>query len=362
MLYWPSTRKLGTEVAVISDTLPRIAIVSCSERQRINLAQILDRNGLRVVINESPSREFLVRAHEHHAEALLIDMDDDACFDGELLEFILGQEVLPLLINDSAATRMDAGMVAGDWGRRLARKLAAIIAGTRAQSSVSRLVPQPVVAPVIVQRHSALPTAAVHVWVLGASIGGPHASKQFLAALAPGLPLAFILAQHIGTNFIALLARQLDQVSSYRVLPAQSGKVLCRQQVVLAPVDEDIDIDAEGRIQCTPVVDSHALYRPSIDAVLMKIAQRYGNNSGAIIFSGMGNDGVEGARAIAAQGGQVWAQDCASCLVSSMPDRTRMAKVVSFSGTPEALARKLSQRYATPTTTLAALTQEERTA
>lgn len=345
----------------MSDTLPRIAIVSCSERQRINLAQILDRNGLRVVINESPSREFLVRAHEHHAEALLIDMDEDACFDGELLEFFLGH-VLPMLLNDSAATRMDAGMVAGDWGRRLTRKLAAIVAGTRAQSSVSRLVPQPVVAPVSVQRHSALSTAAAHVWVLGASIGGPHASKQFLAALAPGLPLAFILAQHIGTNFIALLARQLDQVSSYRVLPAQSGKILCHQQVVLAPVDEDIDIDAEGRMQCTPVVDSHALYRPSIDAVFMKIAQRYGNNSGAIIFSGMGNDGVEGARAIAAQGGQVWAQDCASCLVSSMPDRARMAKVVSFSGTPEALARKLSQRYATLTTALAALTQEERTA
>jgi chemosensory pili system protein ChpB (putative protein-glutamate methylesterase) len=354
---------LNTEVATMSDTPPRIAIVSGSECQRINLGLILGKNGLQVVFNQPPSRESLALARAHKAEVLLIDLDDEASFDPELLLSLLEQDSLPMLLNDSAATRMSAGILGGDWGRSLARKLAALAteARVRQEETAVRAAPRQSDVSVSLPTSMAVP-GATHVWVLGASIGGPQALKQFLGALAPDLPLAFVLAQHIGTNFIALLARQLDQISSYHILTAQAGEVLGRQQVVLAPVDEDMNIDAAGRIQCTPVADNRALYRPSIDTVLTNIAQRYGSNSGAIIFSGMGNDGAEGVRAIAAQGGQVWAQDYASCLVSSMPDQARMTKVVSFSGTPEALARKLSQRYTTPGSTHQLQTQEERTA
>ncbi|MDA1107767.1 MAG: chemotaxis protein CheB [Proteobacteria bacterium] len=94
-----------------------------------------------------------------------------------------------------------------------------------------------------------------------------------------------------------------------------------------------------------PVLLLWLLYRLSIDAVLMNVARRYGKRSGAIIFSGMGNDGTEGVRAMAAQGAEVWAQDAASCLVSSMPDQVRQTGLVSFSGTPEALAQRLSQLH-----------------
>lgn len=37
------------------------------------------------------------------------------------------------------------------------------------------------------------------VWVLGASIGGPQAVKEFLAKLPAGTPAAFVVAQHIGS-------------------------------------------------------------------------------------------------------------------------------------------------------------------
>lgn len=327
------------------DTLLRIAIASCSECQRLNLGLILEKNGLQVVLNQSPSSEFLALVRKHNAEALLIDLDDEFSFNMDLLGVLLEQDALPVLLNDSAATRMNAGVLNGDWGRRLARKLAALATELRSRRPVTAPVPKP--GAVSVSPPHTMPAAgATHVWVLGASIGGPQALKQFLSALTPDLPLAFVLAQHIGTNFLALLARQLDQISSFHVLPAQAGELLCRQQVVLAPVDEEIGIDAAGRIRCTPVADNGALYRPSIDAVLGSIARRYGKNSGAIIFSGMGNDGAEGVRTMAAQGGEVWAQDYASCLVSSMPDQARQTGLVSFSGTPQALAQRLSQRYA----------------
>lgn len=331
-------------MAAPSDTAPRIAIVSCSEHRRINLGMILDKHGLQVVLNQSPSREFLALASERRAEALLIDLDIDAALNEALLTPLLEQDSLPMLLNDGAATRMDAGILQGDWGRRLARKLAALAQETRRRAPAGAV---PVTAPGD-NRNSAVSVgdmAATEVWVLGASIGGPQALKRFMAALAPDLPLAFVLAQHIGTNFLELLARQLDQIAAFRVMPAQAGHRLCRQQVVLAPVDEEMDIDSNGCIVCTPAADNGVLYRPSIDAVLMNVARRYGKHSGAIIFSGMGNDGSAGVRTMAAQGAEVWAQDAASCLVSSMPDQVRQTGVVSFSGTPEALAQRLAELH-----------------
>ena len=344
-------------MAILPRNAPRIAIVSSSERQRINLDLILSRSGLQVVLNQSPSREFLALACERKAEALLVDLDDEVTFGAELLKLLLGQSLLPMLLNDSVATRMDAGMVKGDWGRSLARKLAMLAIDARSSpltptsAPVIVLAPTPTLTsapstcdtPISTASHISPPPGVARVWVLGASIGGPPALMRFLSALAPDLPLACVLAQHIGANFITLFGNQLDQVSSFHVMPAQAGELLCRNQVVLAPVDEEIDIDAEGRIKCTPVSDGGALYKPSIDSVLLNIAGRYGKNSGAIIFSGMGFDGAKGVCAIAAHGGEVWAQDAASCLVSSMPDQARNTGLVSFSGTPEALAERLSQ-------------------
>ncbi len=86
-------------MAAPSDTAPRIAIVSSSERQRINLGLILDKNGLQVVLNQSPSREFLALACERKAEALLIDLDEEAAFSEALLTPLLEQDRLPMLLN-----------------------------------------------------------------------------------------------------------------------------------------------------------------------------------------------------------------------------------------------------------------------
>jgi chemosensory pili system protein ChpB (putative protein-glutamate methylesterase) len=80
---------------------------------------------------------------------------------------------------------------------------------------------------------------------------------------------------------------------------------------------------------------------------MTRVAERYANRSGAIVFSGMGDDGVEGCRAVVAHGGTVWAQEAESCLVSSMPDHVRAAGLASFSGSPELLALKLTEHLNT---------------
>jgi two-component system chemotaxis response regulator CheB/chemosensory pili system protein ChpB (putative protein-glutamate methylesterase) len=48
-----------------------------------------------------------------------------------------------------------------------------------------------------------------HVFVLGASIGGPEAVREFLGALPPRIPALFVLVQHMGDEFLELMSAQL---------------------------------------------------------------------------------------------------------------------------------------------------------
>jgi chemosensory pili system protein ChpB (putative protein-glutamate methylesterase) len=78
---------------------------------------------------------------------------------------------------------------------------------------------------------------------------------------------------------------------------------------------------------------------------MTEVARRFGAKAGTIIFSGMGDDGARGCEAIAESGGVVWAQDIASCVVSSMPDQARKTGKVSYSANPEQLAKQLYEFY-----------------
>lgn len=202
---------------------------------------------------------------------------------------------------------------------------------------------EPVAAPIAESALSSRTAQAgandVPIWVLGASIGGPQAVKDFIAQLPADIPAAFVVAQHIGTGFVDLLAGQLDRVTALEVRPAQSGMVLQAGQIVVAPVEERL-VFSDGVITLQPI-QRKSVYSPSIDDVMSEVAKAFGSRANAVVFSGMGSDGVEGARAIVDAGGVVWSQEASTCVISSMADSVRDAGVVSESGAPSELARRL---------------------
>jgi chemosensory pili system protein ChpB (putative protein-glutamate methylesterase) len=319
---------------------PRVGIASNSENQRTLLKMLLERNALRVVVAQS-CKEFPRALRPGEVDVLLLDLTGEDNTEEDLLEALLSASI-PIVLNDSPATRLSAALLNGEWGKTLARKLTALANSARADTVPARMqpaclrrqAPQPVQSKHQVQ-------SATRVWVLGASIGGPQALKRFLAALPADLPACLVLAQHIGADFIDLLAQQLAAVTRLRVLPARPGHILAHGEAVLAPVESRLLLGARGLVRFTQSADNGTFYKPSIDAVITEVAARYGARCGAILFSGMGDDGVKGARQLRAQGGEVWAQDAGSCLISGMPDQARMAGVVSYSGTPEQLAARM---------------------
>ncbi len=211
--------------------------------------------------------------------------------------------------------------------------------------------PPSVAAPAAQAQPEATPetTAAAgpkRIVILGASIGGPDSIRAFLKDIKPDLHAAFVLVQHMGAEFLDLMAQQLDRVSPLRVHLASQGRSLNEGEVLIAPVGKRLKFDANAAVDLSEDAGSTA-YSPSIDQVLSDGLQRWGaDRLLVIIFSGMANDAVAGARQLAAAGVPIWAQDPASCVISSMVDGVVAAKVVSFIGTPEQLAAQANRLLA----------------
>lgn len=312
-------------------TALQVAIVSDSRRQRILLREGLERHGVGVWILKRLDEDGLAELRAQTVDVVLCDLDDAGSYDFEFPERLIALAPAPVVFHDR--TTMLLPRFDPQWDTHLVARLRERVPGQAAA-----------IAPV--DPHSmgdaATTQIAKRVWVLGASLGGPRALQEFLGALPAELPVAFVIAQHIGERHVPLLADQLDRAGAFEVRPAAPGAVLRHGQAVIALIDRELTVDSEGEILLPPTTVP-TRYRPSIDRVMANLARRYGRFGGAIVFSGMGNDGAQGAIDVAANGGLVWAQDAASCVMSSMPDSARATEMVSYSGSPRQLAARLQE-------------------
>ena len=246
----------------IADNTPlRIAILYTSEKRMLDLARVLSKHGLAVIGRYPVTSVTLEQVNAVSADVILVDLDETADQVLDILQSLLETAQLPILFNDSVTMDLVANVANPEWGRRLSAKLWSI---TKRKRPPLKAVPPAAKAPVKTAVSKAKETASrklpretapentpgqtVNLWVLGASLGGPLAVREFLSKLPEDIPAAFILAQHIGASHLDLLAEQLDRVTPLRVSVASTGHILKHQDVVLAPVDHGIVIDTLGRI------------------------------------------------------------------------------------------------------------------
>ena len=195
--------------------------------------------------------------------------------------------------------------------------------------------------PELVGRQS-IGEPARYVWVLGASLGGPKAVKEFLDVLPEGLPMAFVIAQHIDAGFHKTLEQVWSRNSHFTFIDPRPGNVIANGQIVIAPVEQVMRINAESQIELVQE-DWEGPYSPSIDQVMNDMFDRFAQRTGAILFSGMGNDGAIAGPRMRKAGLEIWAQTAETCGSSSMPDSARDTGCVTFSGSPRELAGHLVQ-------------------
>jgi two-component system chemotaxis response regulator CheB len=122
-------------------------------------------------------------------------------------------------------------------------------------------------------------------------------------------------------QFIPAFAERLNTFCQVKIREAVDQDRLLPGEVLLAPGGQQLVFKTQGmekRIHILPG-DEKSIYRPCIDVTLTSATEQYKSHVLAIILTGMGADGREGARGLKNAGGQVWAQDKASCVVFGMP-------------------------------------------
>ncbi|HTN32141.1 MAG TPA: chemotaxis response regulator protein-glutamate methylesterase [Pseudomonas sp.] len=172
--------------------------------------------------------------------------------------------------------------------------------------------------PAAAERFPAPKRKAYKLVAIGTSTGGPVALQRVLTQLPASFPAPLVLIQHMPAAFTGAFAERLDKLCKINVKEAVDGDLLRPGLALLAPGGKQMMVDGRGVVKILPG-DDRLNYKPCVDVTFGSAAKAYGDKVLAVVLTGMGADGREGARMLKQAGSQVWAQDEASSVIYGMP-------------------------------------------
>jgi two-component system, chemotaxis family, protein-glutamate methylesterase/glutaminase len=188
--------------------------------------------------------------------------------------------------------------------------------------------------------------------LVGASTGGPQALTSLTAKLAPiasRLPICVTL--HMPPDLTPIIAAHVARICGIPTRVVSSAEEMRAGIIYFAPGDASMSVQRIGvqstHLVCQPLSAREAC-RSAIDIMFASAAKTFGARALAVVLSGMGQDGLEGARAIAAAGGTVLAQDKASSAVWGMPRVVAQAGLASATMSPIELGEHVMRMFRIP--------------
>lgn len=169
--------------------------------------------------------------------------------------------------------------------------------------------------------------------LIGTSTGGPVALQKILTQLPANYPHPILLIQHMPAAFTPAFASRLNGLCKIQVKEAQNGDQLRPGCAYLAPGGMQMMLErggAHGRIKIL-AGSADMNYKPCVDITFASASKIAGRETLAVVLTGMGADGREGARMLKSAGATIWAQDEASCIVYGMPQAVTAAGISSQS-------------------------------
>jgi len=176
----------------------------------------------------------------------------------------------------------------------------------------------PKVKPVSLTEEYRAPSRIV---MIGASTGGPTEITQLLSQIPAELDIAILIAQHMPYGFTKPFAERLNKYSSLHVKEAESRELVKRGNVYISPGGYHMEIFVvENRYRLRLLrKEPEDKYVPSIDILFKSGAKVFGERAMGILLSGMGNDGIEGMKAIREMGGITVAESEETSILYGMP-------------------------------------------
>jgi two-component system, chemotaxis family, protein-glutamate methylesterase/glutaminase len=163
--------------------------------------------------------------------------------------------------------------------------------------------------------------APKQVVAIASSTGGPSALLEIFGKIPPTTTAGFVVAQHMPDKFTRTFAERLDRKGAVRTSEGQDGDRLGKGTGFVCPGRQCMEVHQNG-VELKVVVGAPRpddRYVPSADRLLKSVAVAAGPRAIGVILTGMGDDGVEGARAIRDVGGIVVAESQETAVVYGMP-------------------------------------------
>jgi two-component system chemotaxis response regulator CheB len=309
---------------------PRIVVADDSPFMRSVLGGALSAAGFDVVGTASDGDEALEQCRSLHPDAMTLDLAMPGLDGiGVLRAMRSGDAPAPPVIVVSAfspshgARAVDAlaegafdlvpkpaiGEPFHTFTESLATRLRAAIVGQAEPPVNGHASPAPVAVPA--------PAGARRPVVIATSTGGPRALARLLPDLPSPLGEGLVIVQHMPAGFTSSLAARLDRDCALRVREAAPGDALDPGYALIAPGGSHLRFD-EGRSVLSGDEPIGGL-RPRADLTIADVVEEWGERTLLVVLTGMGRDGVEGARAVREAGGRVICEAAETCTVYGMP-------------------------------------------
>jgi two-component system chemotaxis response regulator CheB len=205
-----------------------------------------------------------------------------------------------------------------ELGQELVQK---VLLAADARFGAHPLPPMPVAAGPASLRGSLPRATRTNIIVVGASTGGPRAVTQLLRALPAAFPVPVAVVVHMPAGYTDAFAHRLDRECAIEVAEVKEGMLLRPGLVMIARAGMHMKLrrEAGGLAAWLDVQPMEALHRPSVDALFTSAAENLGAGVLGVVLTGMGSDGLAGARAIHAAGGRILVEHASTCVVHGMP-------------------------------------------
>ncbi len=187
----------------------------------------------------------------------------------------------------------------------------------------------------------------IHALAIASSTGGPETLLHLFSQLKGQLMhLPIFITQHMPPVFTASLAEHIAQYGERKCREAVHGERALPGVVYVAPGGHHLTVRgtaAHAQIHVTNDAPVNSC-RPAADPMFASLSHVYGKGLLAVVLTGIGQDGLNGARVIVDQGGAVLAQDKASSVVFGMPRAVAEAGLCEAILPPNALVREILAR------------------
>jgi two-component system chemotaxis response regulator CheB len=317
-------------------TKRRIVVADDSRLMRRMLSDALAKQGFDVVATAADGDEALAACNEHRPDALTLDLAMPGMDGIGVLRALRAGKAQPVpVVVVSAfspahgARAVDAlaegafdlvpkpafGEGLEDFTAELGRKVHEAAHSGRVRRPAARLAPRRPVQEPAAPRPAAVGKRLV---VIACSTGGPKALGELIPQLPSPLGAGLVIVQHMPPGFTASLATRLDAASPLTVTEAAGGESLAPGTALLAPGGAHLRLTAERHVQLSDDAPVGGL-KPRADFTIEDAAKHWGSRMVLVVLTGMGRDGLEGAKAVKAAGGRVLAEAESTCTVYGMP-------------------------------------------